>query len=200
MERMLKLSVLLLAWFSGTGCGKAPEPVGCRSDDNCKHDRVCEDGKCVDPADGPTGGTPASDDAFARFLDALPDAYCTWRVRCELDREMTHSECVDKLRAAAQGMNCARGKRVFDANATRIEACLSSLAACGPDDFCPAGRELDDVCEDGSPASSVPPATAGSPAKSCGSCGTYGSFGQCCGGTQCGGECLGSSCCRPSFP
>jgi hypothetical protein len=29
----------------------------------------------------------------------------------------------------------------------------------------------------------------------CGNCGTYGSFGSCCGGAFCAGECIGSPCC-----
>jgi hypothetical protein len=43
------------------------------------------------------------------------------------------------------------------------------------------------------------PATGGNPTPStpdkCGSCDTFGSYGRCCGGSYCAGECIGSSCC-----
>lgn len=39
----------------------------------------------------------------------------------------------------------------------------------------------------------APPAGGGG--NPCGDCGTFGSFGECCGGMYCAGECVGSPCC-----
>lgn len=52
-----------------------------------------------------------------------------------------------------------------------------------PTDICQIARSDD-----------PPPRDAGG-SDPCGRCGTFGSFGECCGGAYCAGDCIGSPCC-----
>lgn len=93
----LKLGGLLLIW--GCTTTAAPDSGACQRDTDCKGDRVCREGSCIDPTDGGKSGTPdggavvpgeASDDCANAGGTRLPRGACL--KNCVYDEDATNGD------------------------------------------------------------------------------------------------------------
>ena len=55
MDRTIGIAATLALAIIAVGCGGSKSADGCVKDDECKGDRVCSDGKCIDPVDDKAG-------------------------------------------------------------------------------------------------------------------------------------------------
>ena len=77
VSRLIKLSVILSAFVGLSACGNDSPTVatGCSSDVDCKGERICTAGECVDPT--PTAPTPITQDVTSSATPIIVDAGTT---------------------------------------------------------------------------------------------------------------------------
>lgn len=198
-QRVSSVRVLLGAGFIAaamvTACRSDSDSDGCGDDSDCKGERVCRDGECVDTSEG-GGGSPAASGGSTGasgqqiLCDTSREGWCScyqgsgaeswWVPGDAVDSCVGYSCCYTYTRASdTKGCSCT--------NDYSSASCASSVSSANGVvvDGCPAGFS-------GGAGGTSGGDSCGEPCPS-GCCSPSGY--SCCQPPFCGGDCIGSPCC-----
>ena len=136
----------MACWWGCSASEAEPGQGSCGNDDDCKGDRVCEDGECVDPgtaSSGDGGGTGSGTGSGAS--GAAPATECLSEVKCanQLDCPNGHHCNTAIALPVCQELYCGGPGSACDAD----ELCQQDLRCL--DGACTVPPDCQSCCEDG---------------------------------------------------
>jgi hypothetical protein len=142
---MLGLGLGLALWMGCAEDAGSDGGASCGSDDDCKGDRICEDGTCVDPTGSSSGEGGSGAGPAGGAGGATAPSECLTEVKCanQLDCPSGH-HCNSALEVPhCQELYCG----AVGTACSSTELCLTGLLCVGG--ACTTAPECDDCCDGG---------------------------------------------------